>query len=57
MSYNTHAHKPKISQAEVRWDNGSGEPVDKYTFFYGSWNTNCQLWTGFLLNKGIISAV
>jgi hypothetical protein len=28
---------------EVRWDRGSTEPADEYTFFYGKGNENHEL--------------
>jgi hypothetical protein len=33
------------------------EPAGKYTFFYGKWNENHELGTGFLVHEEIISAV
>jgi hypothetical protein len=39
---------------QVRWDGGSTEPADEYTFFYGTGNENHELATGSLK---IISAV
>jgi hypothetical protein len=42
---------------DVRWDNDSSEPPDKYKFFYKNRNSNCHLGTGFFIHKGIISAV
>jgi len=46
-----------VGVQEVRWDSSGDEPVDDYTFFYGSGNVNHHLWTGFSVHKGIISAV
>jgi hypothetical protein len=42
---------------EVRWDGYGTEPAGQYTFFYGKWNENHGLGTGFLIHKRIVSAV
>jgi hypothetical protein len=42
---------------EVRREGGGSEPAEEYTFFYGKWNENHELGTGFFVHKRIISAV
>jgi hypothetical protein len=46
-----------VGVQEVRWDKGGPKPTDNYTFFYGNVNTDHRLGTGFIVHKGIISAV
>jgi hypothetical protein len=36
-----------VGVQEVRWDGGVTEPAGKYIFFYGKWNENHELGTGF----------
>jgi exonuclease III len=42
---------------EVRWDKGSTERAEDYTFFYGAGNEDHQLGTGLLVHKVFLSAV
>jgi hypothetical protein len=46
-----------VGVQEVRWDKGSSERTEDYTFFYGAGNEDHQLGTGFFVHKRIISAV
>jgi hypothetical protein len=46
-----------VGVQQVRWDRGSTEPAGEHTCFYGKWNENHELGTGFLVHKRIISAV
>jgi hypothetical protein len=46
-----------VGVQEVRWDGGRTERAGEYTFFYGKWNENHELGTGFFVHKRIISAV
>jgi exonuclease III len=46
-----------VGVQEVRWDKGSTERAENYTFFYGARNEDHQLGTGFFTLKRIISAV
>jgi hypothetical protein len=46
-----------VGVQEVRWDTGGTKPAGEYTFFYVKGNENHELTTGFLVHKGIISAV
>jgi exonuclease III len=46
-----------VGLQEVRWDKGSTERAEEYTFFYGAGNEDHQLGTGFFVHKKIISAV
>jgi hypothetical protein len=41
----------------VGWEKGGIERAEDYTFFYGNWNDDHQLGTGFFVHKRIISAV
>jgi hypothetical protein len=38
-------------------DGGETSPADKYPIFYGKWNEDLELSTGFFVHKRIISAV
>jgi hypothetical protein len=40
----------------VRWDKGSTEQAEDYTFFYGAGNEGHQLGTGVFLHKNHISS-
>jgi hypothetical protein len=42
---------------EVRWDGSGTEPAGEYTFFYAKGKENHELGTGFIIYKGITSAV
>jgi len=46
-----------VAVQEVRWLEGSSQPPDDYTFFYGNGNDNHHLGTSFTVRKGITSAV
>jgi hypothetical protein len=46
-----------VGVQEVRWDRDDTEPAGQYTFYYGKWNQNHELGTGFFVHKRIISAV
>jgi hypothetical protein len=46
-----------MSVQEVRWVEHGSHAADTYTFSYGNGNEKHQLQTGFLVNKGIITAV
>jgi hypothetical protein len=37
-----------VGVQKVRWECGGTEPAGEYTFFYGNWNENHELGTGFL---------
>jgi hypothetical protein len=37
-----------VGVQEVRWNKGSTEQAEDYTFFYGAGNEDHQLGTGFL---------
>jgi hypothetical protein len=37
-----------VGVQDDRWDGGGTEPAGEYTFFYGKWNENHELGTGFL---------
>jgi hypothetical protein len=36
-----------VGVQEVRWEGSGTEPAGEYTFFYGQWNENHGLGTGF----------
>jgi exonuclease III len=42
---------------EVRWQKEDNERAEDFTFFYGKWNEDHQIGTGFFVHKIIISAV
>jgi hypothetical protein len=46
-----------VGVQEVRWEGGGTETAGECTVFYGKWNDNHELGTGFFLHKRIISAV
>jgi hypothetical protein len=46
-----------VGVQEVRWEKGGTERAEGCTFFYGQGNGDHRLGTGFLVHKGIKSAV
>jgi hypothetical protein len=48
-------HIDSVAVQEVRWDRGDTQPAD-YTCSYGNWHENHELWTGFIVHQGTISA-
>jgi exonuclease III len=46
-----------VGVQEVKWKGSGTTPAGEYTFFYEKGNENCELGTGFIVHKGIISAV
>jgi hypothetical protein len=40
----------------VRWEKASSKLAGNYTFFYGNWNDDDEIWAGLFVHKGIISA-
>jgi hypothetical protein len=46
-----------VGVQEVRSDGGGTEPGGEYTSFYGKWNENHELGTGFFVHKRIITAI
>jgi hypothetical protein len=54
--WNMECNLDLVGVQEDRWEGGSTKPAGAYTFFYGNWNENCELGTGFFVHKRIISA-
>jgi exonuclease III len=52
-----HCKLDLVGVQEVRWDKGSSEWAEDYTFIYGAGNEDHQLGTGLFVLKRIISAV
>jgi exonuclease III len=46
-----------VGVQEFRWEKGTTERAEDYTFFYGQGNGDHQLGTGFFVHKRILSAV
>jgi exonuclease III len=46
-----------VGVQEVSWEKGGTERAEDCTFFYGEWNGEHQLGTGFFVHKRIVSAV
>jgi hypothetical protein len=42
-----------VGVQEVKWDKGGTEPAGEHIFFYGKWNENHELCTGFFIHKRI----
>jgi hypothetical protein len=45
-----------VGVQEVRWEGSGTLPAGELTVFYGKWNENHELGTGFFVHKRIISA-
>jgi hypothetical protein len=46
-----------VAVQEVGWVEGGSQPADNYTFYCENENANHNLWTGFFVHEGIISAL
>jgi hypothetical protein len=46
-----------VGVQEVRWERDGIERAEDYTFFYGEWNGDHQIGTGFFVFKTIVSTV
>jgi hypothetical protein len=46
-----------VAAQEIRWNKGSSQPTDDYTFFYGNGNAKYHLGTGVFIHNGFKSKV
>jgi hypothetical protein len=56
-AFTGHVHSRELGKYKIKWEKGGTEWAENYTFFYGEWNADNQLGTGFLGHKRSMSAV